>query len=591
MRKLILVCLFLFFIFIELFSDLEIFDEDDLYQTDEHFYVLQEKINIQTASKNDLFSHLSLTNTEVKLLIDYRKKKLLRNSHYLSDAGLSDETIERILPGIIFAQSEHFNYQLNNYFRFQEKTNSYRILNRFNADNDKYSFKFHYETNTSDIKLRKLFGFSLMIAGNPNSWQPDRLILGQYSIQHAYGLLISKGAFVSQRPSFNTDYKKNNTMIYSNARNYHSRSLVGMVFEKNITDIFTVFLFSSLKENDAKIEDGKIIRMNIVSHNPESKVMYSYNGIILKVQTEVFAISTALNYAFADKEFYDSKMQKIDYSLAGSYQFKDWLFFFESAYAKSSFAKVFGIKNRFQRFSHTFAYRQSDKDYLAYYADFICNNASLANEQALFYKIDYRYQKYLIQTYADVFNHKSNHERYLDKNIGSSLGLKVEKQAIFKFDDMALSVSLRRKTDKEWRNFDGISAYHQRNREYLRVVWQQTKTKFLTTRLTLNYQTKEYIDMKEFNQAYGLSQNIRLNFNNLRISFTTGVYDAEIPMYIYSYSGRLNNPLLILSGEGVFTVLHLSQVLSKRIRVEGMMSYLDGINSEYNLSMLVLWNF
>jgi len=566
--------------------DLEIFDDSAFIDVEEHFYSLVERINVQTASRNELSQIPHLTNRDIQSIINYRRRNIIINAHYLLDAGLSRETIDSIMPYIEYGRSTSLEYNFQNFIRYQERTDNFRNINRLQASNNIYNFRFHHEYNTNVDNSPIPFGASLNIRTSPNS----NLILGQYRIHHGYGLLLHRGSFVSQSPGFNTDFSQNRIVLASGARPYFSRSLLGIAYEHSLSDRFTLFLYSSYKDIGARIQDDKILVLLPDDTNPNRSVIQSFSGSMFSFQTGDLVLSATASYSHTSKEFISENARPISSAIAFSYRRGNYMLFSESAYSNSAFAHLAGIKNSFQRFSQIISYRHIESGYNAEFANFVSNSANQTNEKGLFYKVEFRNREFLVQTFADTFENIEPHERHLDRNRGVSYGIRAEKYSLFNFPDMTVGAAFREKHDKEWRNLTGIARYENRKREYARLSWQQANTRFLTTRLVCDFQQRVYPEHNIKNNGYALSQSVRMQFRNYRVSFTAGVFDTEIPLYLYLYSGRLNNPLLILSREGQYALIHVNYRLNDRLQLEVMNSFLKRDSVEQTASMMFAWN-
>ena len=525
----------LHFLFISLYSDFEIIDEDSIIDTDEHLF----------------------------LMLDTTPEKE-------------------------FGSSKKLEYDLLHYLRYQDTTENFRNINRVIVKTNVFDLKLYQEYNTNITNTPIPFGGSLSISRKPS----EKFILGQYQISHAYGLSVARGSFISQKPGFSTDFRQNRVTVSSNSRPYFSRSFLGVSYEKNVFDNFTTVIYSSLKETAARLTaEGKIDRLYIEEKYPQEKVWLNTNGGILHYRNGNLNASTAINYTIAEYAFQDNNVTPVTGSIAASYNYNQYLFFTETAYANSALANISGIRFNNQRFTQILSYRHFENGYNAIFADYISNSSNGTNEQGLFYKIEYRSRQYTIQSYADLFNNIDNDLRYMDRNQGVAYGVNFEKYGLYKYNDMGLGISYRQKTDKEWRNLSGISRYEDRIRDYLKITWTQTDTRTLRTRLILNYQSREYPDYDIKNKGYALTQNINIIFPNYRLSFTGGFFDTEIPIYLYLYAGRLNNSMYVLNGEGQFAMLHFRINKWKSLSVELMNSVLRKDNLEYLSSLVVGYAF
>ena len=412
----------------------------------------------------------------------------------------------------------------------------------------------------------------------------DELMLGQYQIRQGYGLLQSRNSFISEKPNFAANFSENRPSVAANARPYFSHSFFGVAYKKSLGDNFTIYGYGAHQDVGAKVTDGKVTTLDLSEPNPDNSIVQSMGGSIIHFQKNSLNISSMINYFHTEIPYQD---QPVSGSLAFSYLFNNYLFFGESAYIDDAFAHLIGIKNSYQRFTQIVAYRRIDENYHADYANFMSNSSNQTNEEGLFYKIEYRNSGFFMQTFADVFNNIENQERYRNNNIGSNVGLRLEQR----IEDMIFGVSARQKKDKEWRNLSGISHYENRKRDYLKLSWTQTNTRTLTTKLTFDFQQREYTDYELINDGYALSQSLNLSLSSYKFTFAAGAFDTEIPLHLYLYNGRLNNPLIVLSGEGQYAMLHSGANISENWGIEMMGYFLNKEIPEYTISAIVLWKF
>ena len=473
-------------IFLSLPADFEIIDEDSVLDTEEHLYIMLERVNIQTASRSELSELLNLSDQDISNILTYRRRHVIINPSFLLDSGLSRETIDNILPYIDFGQSEKLEYNLLSYLRYQDSTNNFRNINRINIKNNVYDLRLHHEYNTVNENTPVPLGGNLTIRRSPTG----RFILGQFQINHGYGLLLSRGSFISQKPGFNTDYRSNRLLLSGNSRSYYSRSFFGFAYEKHLSNDISVLIFSSLKQIDVRLVDNAIDRVYIDEKYPVETALFSTSGAALHYTRNAFNISSSIIYNIAEYPFADSLTVPLSGSIASSYSLKQYLLFSELSYSNSSFANITGVKNSFGRFNQLLTFRYFSNGYNSLWGDYVSNSSAGTNEQGLFYKLEYRTRNYFLQSFGDIFHNLENNERYMDRNEGASWGLNAEKYGLFTINDMGLGLSYRQKVDKEWRNLSGITRYETRKREYLKSSWTQTNTRFLRTRLVFNYQIR-----------------------------------------------------------------------------------------------------
>ena len=528
----------IFFIYIlllsfTLYGDFDIVDDDSEYHADEHFYLLQE------AEEDVWQSRLS-------------------------------------------AQA---------YLRYTGKSDDYKQVTRFSLQTDEYTLRTLFETNTIRKERKQSIGFSWQYSANPQS----TLVIGQYQIDSGYGLLLSKGSFISQKPGFNTDFSTNRTTLSANARPYNSNTLMGVAFQKKMTERLNLFVYTSYKGTGAKIEEDKITALLPSEPDPKDIAIHSFTGAIANWTLNNLSISTSLNYSQTDPQFKEYT-NPLSAAVSISYRYSQFLIFSETATAQSVIAHISGVKHQVQTFSQILAVRHFDPDYAPYFANYTANAASGQNERGIYYKIAYKYTDFILSTYVDLFENIENHPRYIDKNEGTAWGVKIEKQALFGIQDIAIAASYREKQDKEWRNFTGISKYHSRTREYYKLVWTQTDEGMLNTKLIYDYQTRKYaVNLQDENEeikasGQAIASNITIKLPNTRLSFVAGIFDTKIPLYLYLYSGRINNSLYTLSGEGQFALAHISYKIRNKWHIETMGNILKKDKTEYTASVMIGWN-
>jgi len=518
-----LLCILLFlFCLVSLFPDTDIIDEDDIVNEEEHFFELQD---------------------------------------------LADLNIK---------------YSLNTYNRYQDAYKNLKTVNRVSANISNTSLKLLYQTNTNRENPNYPFGATITY----NNKKDQQLVLGQFQVTHAYGLLLSRASFISQKPGFNTNFTQNSTSLSANPRPYYSPALVGVAYNASATENLSYLLFSSLKDTAARLQGNKILTLTPNESLPNYTATHSLSGAIINLNYQRLRLSSATTYSYANKEF-AVENHPLSTSLAASYNYERFLFFTENALSNNKFAILAGAKTQYQRFTQLLTYRYFQPEYQSTYANYLSRIASGENEQGVLYKLDYTTAGYKLQTFGDIFTNLQNQERYRNKNQGVSWGLQIEKYSLFNYDDMTLSATYRENYDKEWRNFTGITRYENRKRQYYNIQWQQCDTHFLTSRLNFNYQQREYPDYDIKNHGYWVDANITMQFEWLKATLCAGIFEGDLPLYLYLYSGRLNNPLYVLNGEGQFGLLHLSSKPLKNLTIELMTSFLNKTDPEYTSSLMI----
>jgi hypothetical protein len=474
--------------------------------------------------------------------------------------------IERTAKGKL-----HMRGTLESHSRFVEKTGNFREMTRLNSQVNSWYMRLFYETNTIIENSKYPFGGS--ITYKPNRTQ--QLVIGQYQISTGYGLTLAKNSYISERPGFNTNFTQNRTSLSSNARPYFSQSFFGAAYQMPLNENLSFLIHTSHKEIGARLNDeAEIVSLLPHEKTPKYIVFQSIAGGIVNFNTKNISLSSNVYFEHFDHEL-ANKTNPLTSSIAGSYKYDNYLFFTETAVANDRFAHLSGVKNNHNRFSQILLYRYFEPGYNADFSNFVSNSSTGENEQAVFYQIGYRNSDFSVKTYADIFANIENQHRYRNKNTGGAWGIAVEKYSLFDIDDQKLHLSYREKKDKEWRNFTGIANYEDRTRRYYRVSWTQIETKFLTTRFIYDYQTRDFPTHAISQNGYTICSNLTMRWEHVRISTSLGIFDTEIPMYLYLFSGRANNSMYILNGDGHLGVISVSAKLHKRLSIETMALFLN----------------
>jgi hypothetical protein len=581
-------------------SDFIFFDDDAILSLDgiDDFI---EKFDIQTASFHDLIALGFLSQIDVERILIYRESSPIIDANSLIVAGLSVEIAELLSEYIVYTHphtsAQHIDrdsftlshprrkirYTLDSFHLYQEHRENFRTSQRFRADLPTYQIRLYHETNTLYRYGKYHFGGSLTYQ---RPGVQDRLVAGQYQISHAYGLHIGSGSFISQKPGFDTNYQPIRTRLIASPRRYHSFSLFGMAYQKSLSENFSLLVYTSLKETGARLAGGQIVSMLPGEANPTETATHSLSGSIFTYQNKGLTLSSAMQLSLTDRDMVES-VKPLSFSASCSYQKNEYLLFSETALSDDLLANTTGIKYRQQRFSHIVSFRYFQPHYQQDYADYLSNFSTQENEFGIFYRVAYRQQGYSLTSFADKFSHIENHRRYADKVSGMAWGLRGEKFALFGVPDMSIALSYREKYDKEWRNFIGYARYEERKREYYKVSWTQCDTKLLTVKMNYHYQKRYYIEHDISDDGYAIGSQIDMRFQHLRVSFLSGIFDSDIPMYMFLYSGRLRNQLYVLNGDGQYALLRVNSQISRDWQIEISSAMLKKSSVEHTVSLLI----
>ncbi len=544
-----------------------IFDEENIIDTEE--YPLQ--INLQYADEDDLKQLPFLAESDIRLIINYRNKAVIVDRYSLRDAGLTHEKIELLLPYLVFSKTCKLNSKLESIVKYNRLNDEFKELNYYSVHYNCYSILLQKEFSETKGSSEKFFGFSLT-----GYFKKTKLVIGEYKLQNAYGLLFSKNSFLSEKAGFDIDFSKTGANITPTAKDRFSRNFMGVAVENKINNRLSFIVFSSNKPIGVRLKDDKIDKITLNDLDPTDKINYFNFGCVSLYKSKNYHQSILLNFNQYENSFLNSnyKDNDISFSISNSYDYSEYRLFLEFAHAHNSSAFLGGIRYNKGYFKQIFAFRYIAEMYFSEYANFLCENLQKNNEQGLFYKVEIKNHSFGVKAYADIFQNLEPIERYADKKIGTAYGVKYMNFKLLRFD-----TSIKQKFDQDWRSFDIVSKLYDRKRTYYNLKWYQLETKQVKTNLNWYYQIREYPQKQIVENAYLVNQSIKLEINRLQFDFGVGVFDTEMPLYYYDYSGRYNNFLQIINGEGYFSSVLLRYSFSGSIHTEA--SYRLMVDDKY----------
>lgn len=555
-----IICFFSF-----LYSDLSVFYDDEINDAI-YIEVIPESFDINKVAYSDLEVLNFLDEDDITAILSYIKENQIKKSSDLVKIGLSPQKSELLSHYIIYPEKEKVSGSSGNFLRYKSATDEFKNSNHINMHYCNYELKIQKDFSDNSVSSYPPVGMSLTHQGKKH-----RLILGQYRINHSLGLLFSNKQFIAVKPGFNTVFTKSAYSVSAVARESNHRNFTGFAYQQRLKEDYELLVYSSYKPVGARIKDGKIERLLLDDPLPKETVNYFNSGIIALYKKKNLNTSVLLNVFSFDKDFTEIYSNNFSLSFANSVDIKKLRFFSETAYSNSNFAGIYGASYTIKRFSQVLSYREISPEYYSEYSNFLSEFSHNSNERGFFYKIDYSCLDYKIQLFADVFENIDPMERYSDTRRGSSAGIKYQNLKFIKFD-----ISFRQKDDYEWRLFEEFSRLYERKREYFNIKWIQEESRNFSSHLNYHLNRREYPEIGKSDKSYVISQSILLKIQKYTKRLIVGFYDNDYPVYYYAYSGRLNNSLFVLSGEGYFYVMHIEYRLSPKFRVEAMNSLVSG---------------
>ncbi|MDD4155244.1 MAG: hypothetical protein PHY08_01610 [Candidatus Cloacimonetes bacterium] len=578
-----LVILFFFNVIPTFAEEYPLIEEENIINHESFLDDSFKTIVLQYADEEEISSFNFLNSTDIKSLIEYRKNDLFTDINSLRKAGLNEEKIELLLPFIIFSKEHKINSKLETFTKYIHNQQEIKEQNYYTLNYDNHTLFLQKEFSNQNNANTNQLGFSLQ-----SNFSKTKILIGQYKINNGYGLLINSNAFMSIKPGFNTDFTKTKASITPTRKDRYSRNFIGLSIENKINKNLSLFLFGSTKFIGVNLNNNKIEKIFLDEINPKNTIRHSNYGFLSVYKSNNFHNTVFINFNRYEKEFSNTRLHNnnLTLSFSNSYDFLDYRLFSELAFAQKSFAFIGGLKLQQKYFTQILSLRHIKDTFFSEYSNFICDNNQNNNEQGIFYKIETQTDIFQIKAFADIFENLKPIDRYEDKKLGSTYGLEYSNHKILRF-----TVSIKQKRDQELRNFQIISKLYEREKTYFNLNLFQIETNTLKTTLSWNYQLREYTQINLKENAYLLSQAIKLRINNLTANFIVGIFETQIPLYYHQYSGKYNNALLVLSDEGNFVLLHLKYNIWNKLHTECAYHFINKDKKESSISLLISTEF
>ncbi len=589
MRRLLLI-VFLIIFSLQIYADEE--QMEKLFSTEEETYKITElynhlqnlkknKVNINDAKYQDLIMLPWLSPVQIENIIQFRKQKNITNKNQLKKAGISDDTIEEILPYISFRKSSpiYLQNRIRAEYKFDSEYNSptkFYQKHSISWKNCKLHFlsqkdegeKDFFDFYTGSFSAERLGLFDKIIIGN------YRLALGQ-GILFAPKLGLSKGGNATHQP----------IKHFSNIKSYTSTnevySLFGGAFKLRIGK-FGIIPFYSDYKLDANIQDGCIKSIDITGfHRTENekekkdKVREKIYGTHLYYGTTnqigFTALHTKYNLPFSDSHFkQEQNIFGLDYNL----KYYNFNFFGEGATANKKGSYLLGIFWEKDNFENLIIYRNYDKYFPAFHGNPFHTGGNFDNERGIYYGISFRpLARTKIDMYLDIYEFPKQKSRENMPTYGFDKFLQFEKS----WKTSKICFTFHQKQSERWRTLLEESKIYQIERNTFRLDWKQVINSKIQIKLRGEYTFHQYKNADKYDAGILLYQDFKFMFspkltNHIRIC----QYHTD-DIILYMYENDLDGIMLNsqFKGDGIFGYILLKYDFGRHFSVQ--MKYAEKI--------------
>lgn len=565
--------------------------EEETYKITELYshlqYLKKNKLDINQASYQDLIILPWLSPVQIENIIQFRKQKNITNKNQLKKAGISDDTIEEILPYISFRdtypmhfrnriRAEYkFNSQYNNPMKFYQKHTinwrNYRI--HFISQKDEGEKDF-WDFYTGSLATEKLGIFDKIVIGN------YRLALGQ-GILFAPKLGLSKGGNATRQP----------IKHFSNIRSYTSTnevySLFGGAFKLKISKLGIIPFYSKYKL-DANVEDGYIKSIDITGfHRTETerakkdKVTEKIYGAHLfygnASQIGFTALHTKYNLPFSDSSFkQEQNIFGSDYNL----KLDNFNFFGEGAIAENKESYLLGLFWEKDNFENLIIFRNYNKHFPTFHGNPFHTSGNFDNERGIYYGISFRpLARTKIDMYIDIYKFPKQKSRENMPTYGFDKFLQFEK----KWKSSKIRFTFHQKQSERWRTISDESKIYQIERNTFRLDWWQIINSKVEIKLRSEYTFQQYKNGNKYDSGILFYQDIKFRFSPKLTNYIRICQYHTADIILYMYENDLDGIMLNsqFKGDGIFGYILLKYDLGKHLSLQ--MKYSEKIWKEKKL--------
>lgn len=582
----------------DLFSvDEEVSISPELY--DELLELHTNRLNLNEASYNELLRLPWLSPQDAEKILRYRESGKFTKVEDLQHAGISQDTIDEILPFIAFSEPIspiHYQNRVRTQYKFySEYENPVKFYQLHKIRWENYELAFLTEKDEGESSLTDFWSGSIT-----GEWQDnivEKVILGNYRLAFGQGIVFApKLSFSKSSNAAGQSIGQSHTL-----RPYTSSSETYSLFGGAAAlsyNRFHLLPFYSLYQLDATLENDSITSIyDMGYHRTETEIakkdkveerLYGFHFTYGDLrQVGLTAVKSHLSLPFADPNIsQDNLILGADFY----FNLKNFVFFGEGAVSDGKKTYISGVQWEQARLANLILYRKYDKYFPTLHGNPFHISGDFDNEEGIYYGFTFRPSSNLkINLYLDLYRFPE--EKYLEDmpTYGFDKLLQLEskqKTSTFRF-------TYREKQSEKRRVVDDFSKIYQINRNSFRLDWTIPINPKTEMRLRAEYAYHHFNNADKYDQGILLYQDFRFSLTpKLRTYLRICQYHTDnIIMYMYENDVNgvmLNSPF---SGDGIFAYILCKFDIGKHISLQtkyaGKVSWETGIWQESRISLQI----
>ena len=552
--------------------------EDETYKVTELHNYLQNlkknKININEAKYSDLIRLPWLSPKQVDEIIKFRKKREITNIKNLQLTGISEDTIEEILPYISFHTSEPIYFQSRirgQYKPDMDYESCLKFLQKYQLDWKNYHLTFLSQKDEGEKDFWDYYSGSLTI------FQQNivkKIILGNYRLALGQGIIfapklgISKGGNATRQPMkyFSTIKPYTSTM--------ETYSLFGVAGKIKFGN-FQILPFISDYKLDANLDDGKITSLDIIGFhrteaeiakkdNVREKIYGSHISYGDKNQIGFTALNLEFNLPFADENI--RQKQEI-FGVDFQYNLQNFNFIGEGAISEKRKAILLTLFWEQGEFENLIIFRNYEKYFPTFHGNPFHTSGDFDNECGIYYGISFRpLKRTKLDMYFDIYKFPEQKSLVDMPTYGFDKFLQFEKK--WKLSKMRFT--FQQKQYENWRTFSDESKIYQRERNIFRLDWRQKITSSFEIKLRGEFTFHQYKNVDKYDSGILFYQDFKFMFSPKLTNYIRICQYHTDDIILYMFENDLNGIMLNsqFNGDGIFVYFLMKYDFGKNFSLQ-----------------------
>lgn len=610
MKSITYICLFLF-IFATLHGDEDIETQlEELFSIDEEVAIPPElyeelldlqknKLNLNKASYDELLQIPWLSPQEAEGIIEYREHNSFTNIADLQQAGIPQDTIDRILPFISFTSPSspiHYQNRLRTQYKFySEYENPVKFYQRHTIRWENYELAFLTEKDEGESSIADFCSAS--ITGEWRNHIVQKVVVGNYKLAFGQGIIFAPKLSLSKSSNTTRQPIKRNYTAKSYTSTSETYSLFGGAAGLSY-DRFNIIPFYSSYKLDATIENDSISSIYDLGYHRSETEIAKKDNVKEKLYGFHFAygnqrrIGLTAVKSHMSLPFADPNISQDNFIVGADFYFnlKDFVFFGEGAIADNKRAYLAGLQWEDNRLENLILYRKYDKYFPTLHGNPFHTSGDFDNEKGIYYGFSFRPSSdFKINLYLDLYRFPE--EKYLEDmpTYGFDKLLYLER----KQKTSTLRFTYREKQSEKRRVVDDVSKIYLIDRNSFRLDWIIPINPKTEMRLRAEYTYHRFKNADKYDQGILLYQDFRFSFTpKLRTYLRVCQYHTDdIILYMYENDVdgvMLNSPF---RGDGIFAYIlckfDIGEHISLQAKYAGMLSWEAGIREESRITLQI----